>query len=63
LATAKPEEQFWFEWHLLMYFDQGMTALESAVLKVTDLQFSPNVTVAFRMNIQRQLSSGSLIVT
>jgi hypothetical protein len=63
LATAPASEQFWFEWQLMMYFDANISSLESAVLKITDLEFSKEATVAFRMQIQRQLSSGSLIVT
>jgi len=63
LATAKAEETFYFEWHLIMYFDKNMNNLESATLKITDLVFSPEASISFRMNIQRQLSAGSLIVT
>ena len=63
LATAPPDQQFWFEWQLIMYFDSNLNGLQSAVLKVTDLEFAKEASVAFRMNIQRQLSSGSLIVT
>jgi len=39
LATAPPEEAYWFGWELRMLFDAELTELESAFLKITDLQF------------------------
>jgi len=43
LATAPSDEQFWFEWELRILFDQQMTKLHSAMLRITDLGFSENI--------------------
>jgi hypothetical protein len=63
LATAPPDEQYWFEWELRMLFDKEMQDMQSSVLKITDLGFSNNINPKKREEIKKALSSGSLIVT
>jgi len=63
LATAPPEEQYWFEWELRMMFDKDLNEMESAILRITDLQFGENISPRKREEIKTALSSGNLIVT
>jgi len=63
LATAPPEEQYWFEWELRMTFDKDLTEMESATLRITDLQFGDKTSQKKKEEIKLAFSSGSLIVS
>jgi len=63
LATAPPDEQYWFEWELRMMFDQDMKNMESSILKITDLGFDSKISAKKQHEIKVALSSGNLIVS
>jgi len=62
LATAPVTEQFWFEWRLNMMFDKGLTDMQAASLKVTNLGFGEQCAGPFRADLSKVLASGNLIV-
>jgi len=62
LATSPPEEQYWFEWELRITFDKNLLEMESATLRITDLQFGEKISPRKREEIKLALSSGSLII-
>jgi len=63
LATAASDKQYWFEWELRMMFDKDLNEMESAILKITDLQFGENISPRKREEIKKALSAGNLIVS
>eukprot|EP01118_Nematostelium_gracile_P018303 TRINITY_DN8099_c0_g1_i1.p1 TRINITY_DN8099_c0_g1~~TRINITY_DN8099_c0_g1_i1.p1 ORF type:complete len:383 (+),score=138.86 TRINITY_DN8099_c0_g1_i1:74-1150(+) len=63
LATAPEDEQYWFEWDLRMLFNKDLDRLESANLKITDLQFGEKISIRKKEEIKKALSGGNLIVS
>ncbi|PRP83740.1 hypothetical protein PROFUN_09072 [Planoprotostelium fungivorum] len=62
LATAPPDEKYWFEWELRMVFDSEVKRLESSGLRITELAFGEDVNPRKKEAIQKALSNGSLIL-
>jgi len=46
-----------------MLFHQELEEMESAILKITDLQFGENTSARKKEEIKKALSAGSLIVS
>jgi len=62
LATAPPDEKFWFEWELHMTFDGNMRDLQAAGLRVSQLGFADTIGPAKKAAIQKAFCSGKMIV-
>jgi len=63
LATASPDEKYWFEWELRLHFDKEISDLQSSILRITDLGFDQNANPRKKETISKQLSHGNLIVS
>jgi hypothetical protein len=63
LAAAPPEEQYWFEWELMVRLSRDFKEVSSAVLRITNLGFGDGASAKFRERISRMTMKGNLIVT
>jgi len=59
---TKPNEGFWFEWVQSMTFDKDVKSLLSCSLKISDLQFDPEISPEKRAHVARVLQNGELIL-
>lgn len=63
LATEPEDKQYWFEWELRMVFESTeMKSMESGVLRIRDLGFSPKSHPDFVRMVKEKLGGGHLIV-
>lgn len=50
--SSNKEEEFHFEWHLELIFDEGMTGLQDIFLSIPKLNFGPAVSQSTMEGIQ-----------
>ncbi|KAL6041985.1 hypothetical protein QOT17_024674 [Balamuthia mandrillaris] len=62
LATAPPNEQFWFEWKLVIVFGRAMEEITAAHLDITQLHFQQPVNPTFQEKVSKLLQQGNMNV-
>eukprot|EP01103_Thecamoeba_quadrilineata_P017141 TRINITY_DN5964_c0_g1_i1.p1 TRINITY_DN5964_c0_g1~~TRINITY_DN5964_c0_g1_i1.p1 ORF type:complete len:286 (+),score=54.51 TRINITY_DN5964_c0_g1_i1:372-1229(+) len=62
LSGTKPEELFWYEWELRLFFDSSLETLHACRLKLTHLEFAETTSPEFRAQLSAKLFSGYLII-
>jgi len=55
LATVSEGESFWFEWTMIMMFNEDIGELKSANLKITDLGFTDKSTEVHKQKIKKDM--------